>query len=262
MASRPSLAGAGVAIALAVMAGVATGQEARAAVEAFAARLAAVEVRDVTIDQEVTVYHVDGVHVASRGHERLYLKPPGRHRQEQTIDGRREVRLLVGGRAWVRDVAGTVHEVPIVDRERTASAILVPLQRSAADLLQEWGALGIRDDVTHAARVGRRTVSVIGAGPGDRDSPAVWLDPEYGVVRIITRERTARGPGGRDARPPVLVDVALSEHRPLVSGFHFPWRQEVFVDGKLALRVIVRAITANRNIADALFDPDALRRER
>jgi hypothetical protein len=103
---------------------------------------------------------------------------------------------------------------------------------------------------------------VIGAGPGDRDSPAVWLDPEYGVVRIITRERLPRGPVGQEARPPVLVDVALSEYRPLVPGFQFPWRQEVFVDGKLALRLSVRSIAANQNIADALFDPDALRRQR
>jgi hypothetical protein len=54
-------------------------------------------------------------------------------------------------------------------------------------------------------RVGTRTVTVIGARPGDRDIPAVWLDPDYGVVRLVTREQLPNGAK--------LVDLTLSEHR-------------------------------------------------
>ena len=79
--------------------------------------------------------------------------------------------------------------------------------------------------MSHVARVGGRTVTVIGARPGERDVPAVWLDADYGVVRIVTRERLPNGVK--------LVDLTLSEHRPLVGRLFFPYRQEVFVDGKL-----------------------------
>jgi hypothetical protein len=42
----------------------------------------------------------------------------------------------------------------------------------------------------------------------------------------------------------------------------FPYRQEAFVDGKLLLLVVVRSVTVNTSPADALFDPESLRRAR
>ena len=59
-----------------------------------------------------------------------------------------------------------------------------------------------------------------------------------------------------------VVDLSLTEHRPLVGGFALPYRQEAFVDGKLVVRVLVRSAAVNTGLDDALFDPDALRRER
>ena len=92
---------------------------------------------------------------------------------------------------------------------------------------------------------------MIGAHPGDRDVPAVWLDPDYGVVRIVTRERLPNGPR--------LLDLTLSEHRPLVGTLYFPYRQEVFVDAKLLVLFTVRSVAINTNPADALFDPASLK---
>src|SRR5207249_2459658 len=82
---------------------------------------------------------------------------------------------------------------------------------------------------------------------------ATWLDAEYGVIRIVTRERLPNGPK--------LVDLALSEHRPLIGVYFFPRRQEAFIDGKLIVLITVRSIQVNTNPPDALFDPEALRRE-
>jgi hypothetical protein len=91
---------------------------------------------------------------------------------------------------------------------------------------------------------------VIGAQPGERDRPAAWLDPEYGVVRFVARE--AADPG------PVLTDVAFSDYRPLVGALFFPHRQETFRSGKLLVRLLVRSIAANTTPTAALFDPGAL----
>jgi hypothetical protein len=128
----------------------------------------------------------------------------------------------------------------------------MPFRRTAADLLGEWRALGVRDDVSHVTRIGGRPVTIIGAKPGERQVPAVWLDAEHGVVRFIRRETLPKGEG--------LIDLAFSEHRPLANGFAFPYRQEAFVEGKLLLLVVVRSVTLNGDVPDALFDPDALRR--
>jgi hypothetical protein len=144
-----------------------------------------------------------------------------------------------------------VSQAPVSEQTRALTNVLVPVKHRAVDLLAEWRSRGIRDDVSHVARVGGRPVTVIGAHPGERDVPAVWLDPDYGVVRIVTRERLPNG--GR------LLDLTLSEHRPLVGKFYFPYRQEVFVDGKLLVLLTVRAIAINTNPADALFDPASLR---
>ncbi|MBI1734070.1 MAG: hypothetical protein HYR51_02745 [Candidatus Rokubacteria bacterium] len=244
--------GASILIALAALPARA-GDEARAAVERFVARIAGVEIRDLVIEQTITLYHPDGLHPTSRGEQRLLIKPPGRQRLEEVIEGRREVRLVAGGRTWIRRADGKTYEAPS-DRDAGQAHLMVPLRRSADELLAAWRALGIRDDVTDSVRVAGRALTVIGAKAGDRESPAVWLDPERGVVRVIRRERLPKGPA--------LIDLAFSEHRPLRGGFHFPHRQEAFVDGRLVLVIDVRSAAVNVDLPDSLFDPEALRRER
>lgn len=240
-------------LALGAVAGVGAAQDARAAVEAFIARPSGVTITDLVIQQSLTLYSPDGRHPQSTGEQRVLLKLPQRQRLEQTVEGRREIRLAVGDRVWVRQPDGRTYETPAGAGGHDRTHLLVPFRRSAADLLAEWRSLGVRDDVSHVARRGGRAVTVIGARPGDRDVPSVWLDAERGVVRFITRERLPAGSG--------LVDLAFSEHRPLPGGFYFPHRQEAFVDGKLLVLITVRSVRVNTNPPDALFDPDALRRE-
>ncbi len=95
---------------------------------------------------------------------------------------------------------------------------------------------------------------MIGARAGEVSAPAVWLDPEYGVVRVITRERRNAGH--------VTLDLALSEHRPLRDGAYFPYRQELFADGRLLRLVTVRTVEVDPGLRADLFDPEALRRGR
>jgi hypothetical protein len=244
------------AVVLAVLVGLTAaipagaGEEARAATERFVATLASVQIRDLVVEQTITLYHPDGRHPASRGEQRLLIKPPGRQRLEEVIDGRREVRIQSGGRMWIRRADGKTYEAPS-DRHSSQPYPFIPVRRSADELLATWRALGIRDDVTDTIRTAGRTLTLIGATAGDRASPAVWLDPERGVVRVIRRERLPTGPA--------LVDVAFSDHRPLRGGFQFPHRQEAFVDGRLVLVVDVRSAMVDVDLADSLFDPEALR---
>jgi hypothetical protein len=235
--------------------GVALADAARTAVDAFVARLGGASVTDLTIEQTFTLYHPDGLHPQSSGEQRVVTKLPRRQRVEQVMDGRREVRLVVGDQVWVRSAEGRVSEAPPTERERDRTHHLVmPFRRTADDILAEWRGLGVRDDVSHVTRVGSRLVTVIGARPGERDAPSVWLDPELGVVRVVRREKLPRGEG--------IVDLTFSEHRPLAGAFAFPHRQEAFVNGKLLLLVVVRSVAVNTNPADALFDPESLRRAR
>jgi outer membrane lipoprotein-sorting protein len=236
---------------LAALALPALASDATSAVQAFVGRLAGAAVTDLAIEQSFTLYHPDGRHAQSTGEQRVWFKVPRRQRVEETIEGRRQVRLSVGDRVWVRAADGRVYEAPPAERDRERTHLIMPFRRTAADVLGEWRSLGIRDDVSHATRVNGRAVTVIGAQPGERATPSVWLDAEHGVVRFIRREKLPKGE--------VLVDLAFSEHRPLSNGFSFPYRQEAFVDGKLLLLVVVRAVTLNGSVPDALFDPDALR---
>jgi hypothetical protein len=94
----------------------------------------------------------------------------------------------------------------------------------------------------------------VGAKAVERDRPAVWIDPEYGVVRFVARERLPTGS--------TLVDVVFSDHRQLIDRFFYPYRQEVFADGKLLAVVAVRSAAVNTRLPDDLFDPDVLKRGR
>jgi outer membrane lipoprotein-sorting protein len=230
------------------------GSDARQAVEAFLSRLAGAQVTDLTIQQTLTIYHLDGRRPHSTGEQVFYIKLPQRQRLEQTLEGRREVRLTVGDRTWIRGPDGRTDEAPAGERERDRTRLFTPLPRNADDLLAEWKAFGVRQDVSHVVHVHGRPVTVIGAGPDDRASPAVWLDAEYGVMRVITRERFPPGEA--------LVDLTLSEHRPLVGGFYFPHRHELFANGRLVLRAVVRTASVNGRLPDALYDPEALRQGR
>lgn len=241
-----------VLLALVLTPLTAVASDATQAVEAFVARLAGAAVGELAIEQSFTLYHPDGRHPQSTGEQRVWFKVPRRQRVEQVVEGRREVRLAVGDRVWVRTADGRVFEAPPADREHDRTHLIMPFRRTAADLLAEWRALGVRDDVSHVTRVAGRAVTIIGAAPGERRAPSVWLDGEHGVVRFIRRERLPTGEG--------LVDLAFSEHRPLSNGFAFPYRQEAFVDGKLVLLVVVRSVTLDGHLPDALFDPDTLRR--
>ncbi|MGH7277118.1 MAG: hypothetical protein ACREJG_00360 [Candidatus Rokuibacteriota bacterium] len=230
------------------------GPETREVIEAFVARGAGARVADLIIEQDVTLYNPDNSLQHVRWHERQVIKLPRRHRVEKLMDGQREIRLVVGDRAWVRRRDGRTYEAPAGHAEGHRSHLLVPQRGTAEDLLRAWRALGIRDDRGHMTRVRGRAVAVIGARPEDRESPAVWMDADYGVVRFLTRETLPAGPA--------LVDRVFSEHRPLVAGFFFPHRQEVFVGGKLLMLVAVGSVVVNTDPSDDLFDPARLRRAR
>ena len=228
--------------------------DSRGAVDAFLQRLGNVSITSLVVDQTFTLYDPSGRQAKSMGEQRLYLKLPRRQRLEQVVDGQREVRLTVDNRAWVRRADGRTYEVPVADRRHDRTHLLVPLRRSGSDLLAEWKALGVRGDVSYDTRVAGRAITVIGAAPGERAVPQVWLDGERGVVRFVARERLPKGEG--------LVDLAFSEHRRLAGGFAYPYRQEAFVDGKLVLLVLVRSAAVDTNPPDALFDPEVLRHGR
>src|SRR5262249_6009282 len=211
-------------------------------------------IEDLVATQAFTLYHPAGRQPAVTGTQRLFLRVPQSQRFEQEVEGRREVRVTVGDRTWIRQADGRTYEAPPGEGRRDRTHLLTPFQRGAADLLREWESAGVRADVSDEVQVGGRTLTIVGARAGEGDRPAVWIDREYGVTRFITRERI-----GRTA---ALVDVVFSDHRLLVDRFFYPYRQEVFADGKLLALVAVRSVAVNTHLAPELFDPEALKRVR
>ncbi|MBI3029861.1 MAG: hypothetical protein HYY64_10150 [Candidatus Rokubacteria bacterium] len=224
-------------------------EDARLAVEQFVARLAEISVTDMVVTQTLTLYDPKDPRQQVRGDRKLWIKVPARLREETKVEDLRLLRVMNGDRLVV-ERGGKVFEAPPRQRERQRVHTLFPLPRTAADLLREWASLGIRTEVVTAVRVGGRTITLIGAVEGDRTSPAVWFDSEYGVVRIITR---VEGPDGVK-----MGDVAFSEHRKVSAGFFYPFRQELFLDGKLLEVASVRSVEVNTGLPESLFDPDAL----
>lgn len=239
-------------LVLLLVGGPSLAADARSAIEAYITRLAGTTIDDLVVEQTFTLYHPDGRHPAIRGTQRLLLKVARAQRLEQTIDGEREVRLTVGDRLWVRQHDGRFYEAPAAEARRDRVPLLTVFRRNAGDLLSEWRSLGVRDDVTDEVRVRGRSVVIIGARASERDRPAVWVDPEYGVVRFITRERLPNGPA--------LVDIVFSDHRLIIDRFVYPYRQEMFADGRVVVLVAVQSVVANTRPPDDLFDPDVLKR--
>src|ERR1051326_2869672 len=200
--------------------------DARATLERYLSRALAVQIRDLTLDQDLTVFSPDGRAPFASGTQRVVFRFPDRQRVEQIIEGRTEVRITVGSQTWRRGFDGKIATLP--PERGQGVALAVPVHRTADEVLAEWRALGIRDDRFHEARLSGRRVVVVGALVGERDRLAVWLDPEYGVMRLVAREQSDAGT--------VFTDVSFSDYRPLLSGFFFPHREEIFRSGKLLAR--------------------------
>jgi hypothetical protein len=235
--------------ALAVLASLAAhAAEPRAVLERFLARAASTPLRDLTLEQDLTVFNLEGRAAFATGTQRVVFRFPDHQRLDQVVDGRSEVRLTVRGKTWRRAPDGTVTTLPA--ERGHAIALAVPVHRSADEVLAEWRALGVRDDRCHEARVAGRVVTVVGAEPGERDRPAAWVDPDYGVIRFVARESADAGS--------VLTDISFSDHRPLIGTLFFPYRQETFRSGKLLVRLLVRSVAVNTGPPDSLFDPATL----
>jgi len=235
-----------------LMAFAAHAAEPRVVLERYLARATATPLRDLTLDVDLILFSPDGRAPYATGSQLITLRMPDRQRVEQVIDGRTEVRLTVGDKSWRRGPDGKIETLP---PQRSQSIVLaVPVHRKVDEILAEWRALGVRDTRSHESRQGGRPVTVIGAMAGERDRPAAWLDPEYGVVRFVGRDGTEAGN--------IFTDVTFSDHRPLLGQLFFPYRQEIFRSGRLLLRVLVRAVKVNTSPADSLFDPASLRAPR
>jgi len=231
---------------------VATAQDAKALLEQFLSRVSAVPVNDLAITQEIMVVDPGGSGQKVSGEQRLYLKPPGKRRLETQLEGTRVVALANGSRL-VMQSDGRAYEAPPGDRSRDRRDLIFPFQRSAQDLLTQWQSHGIRTHVIHQATHGGRNVAVIGAAPDDRSLPSVWFDPEYGVVRLVTKEET---PAGLKR-----IELILSDFRPMVGGLSYPYKQETFLDGRPFSVASVKSVRVNSGLSDDLFDPDRLLRE-
>ena len=79
--------------AIGVSVPVASAQDGRAAVEAFVARFSNVQIGDVVIDQNLSLYYPDGQRPYLSGEQRMFFKVPQRQRVEQTLDGQREIQI-------------------------------------------------------------------------------------------------------------------------------------------------------------------------
>ena len=123
-------------VALLLLPAAALASDASQAVEAFVARLSGADVSELAIEQTFTLYHPDGRHPQSSGEQRVWFKVPRRQRVEQVVEGRREVRLAVDDKVWVRTADGRVHEAPSGprDQERTTHSrieLCTPLTETA-----------------------------------------------------------------------------------------------------------------------------------
>jgi len=127
-----------------VLAAIAAGaptaaQDARAAVEAFVARVWDVQISDLVIDQSLTLYHPDGQRRVSGGEQRMLFKLPQRQRVETELAGQLIERVLPG--------AGDRHRRTLLvkgARDRAAdSAARAGDERGLARQVEHWSLLAI-----------------------------------------------------------------------------------------------------------------------
>jgi membrane protein YqaA with SNARE-associated domain/outer membrane lipoprotein-sorting protein len=180
-----------------------------------------------------------------QGDERLYLKRGGKLRwvhDDETVTvehGDRRAEIAAGGQA----TSETILVEPLVD-------FLLPRAMNAEGIKSELIALcqhlGIDLSVSSLARLGTRVAYVLGAKPGEKDRPQIWIDKEwFAPIRVIYKD-TYHGKSG-------VWDVQWREFNSREAGEVMPRLIERRFDGQLVSRSEVQKATPNARLSESLF---------
>lgn len=152
-----------------------------------------------------------------------------------------EVLLTKGGKRWNFTLGSPAGE-PSSDPGELILRLLTARRGSSERSLAWLQHLGVDTTVVSFGRQGGRVAFVIGAEPGQKDRPQLWIDKELLVpLRLVLRQ---------DGH---LTELRLSGYEDDPEKAYYPRRIERFVDGALAWRTDYSSIKKNPRLSKALF---------
>ncbi|HED05030.1 MAG TPA: hypothetical protein ENI60_09835 [Candidatus Fraserbacteria bacterium] len=194
-------------------------------------------IRDWTIEATVSFY-ANGQTVQAE--TTTYIKQPDKLRIDRQIAGQRVTVATDGRVIWMRAAGQTLPlpEDKLAQLKRQLAGERGPLQlfRALSDPSYHFAYLK-----TVRVREGERSAQVIQMSAPGRPATRLYFDAQ--THRLIRQD--SDGPAG-------TVSVRMSDFRP-VSGIWVAFHSQTYLQGKLALVMIVRRLVLNSDLKDDLF---------
>ena len=180
-----------------------------------------------------------------QGDERLFLKRGGKlrwvHDDESVTVERDDRRAEIT--ATGQTSAEPILSEPLVDFLFPRAMNPEGVRTELVNLCQH---LGIDMSVNSLARLGTRVAYVLGAKPGDKDRPQIWIDKEwFEPIRVIYKD-TYHGKSG-------FWDLQWREWNSREGGDSVPHIIERHFDGQLVSRSEVQKAITNARLNESLF---------
>lgn len=180
-----------------------------------------------------------------QGDEHLYLKRGGKlrwvHDDESVTVERDDRRVEISASGQTSNEA--IIAEPLTDF--LFPRALSP-ESAKAELITFCQHVGIDLSVSSLARMGTRVAYVLGAKPGEKDRPQIWIDKEwFQPIRVIFKD-TYHGKTG-------VWDLQWREYNSREAGEAVPHIIERRFDGQLVSRSEVQKSTPNGRLSDSLF---------
>ena len=180
-----------------------------------------------------------------QGDERLYLKRGGKlrwvHDDESVTVERdsRRVEITAGGQTSAEPILAEPLAEFLFPRALSAEA-------TKTELIALCQRLGVDLSVNSLGRLGTRIAYVLGAKPGEKERPQIWIDKEwFEPIRVVYKD-TYHGKSG-------IWDMQWREWNSREAGETVPHVIERRFDGQLISRSEVQKSTPNARLSESLF---------
>jgi len=197
-------------------------------------------IKDLTILQQITIPSPDGTIMAQqtsyekgdKSRMEMTMQPPAGADTTAMPPGMGKVTTISDGiKTWLISPMMGKQEVPEKNDPSSANC---------------WGLKLQSAKVAGSETVGDRDCWIVESGKQDSISDRYWLDKaKFDVLKGESKDTEGH-----------VLRWMLSDFRPVIGGFDYPYKMEVYSGDTVVATMAVQNITTNTGLSDTLFDAD------
>jgi len=199
------------------------------------------DIKDITMTMDMTNTSSEGVIKSSstlyekggKFRAEMQMKEfPGGGQMMQAMAGMKTVVVSDGSKVWMLNPMSGKVELPI---------------EQAGEYRGQWHCTDYipkNAEIVGSEVVNGRDCHILAVKDPDAEAVKIWIDKKtYQLQKIAEKDGTT---------------VLFSDFRKVQGGYEFPYKTEIYSEGKIATTIAVSSIDVNKGLKDDLFNPDKI----